>query len=243
LWYSHCITDYSKYLSLFASAKMQKAIGEASVRYLYFPKAPGRIKEQIPDVRLVAILREPVSRLYSHYCMNVQYQLEPLSLPDAIAAEKSRRDMKWGWDWHYVNVGLYGEQLKRYFDLFDREQIKIFLYEDFTKNPVAVFQEICRHIGVDDQFVPDMSYRGKSAYRPKNLMLDRWLHWPREIRPGLERFVPCKLPKSWLSRLEQWNSVPVPKLEAGLRKELSKLFRDDIKQLESLIDRKVPWYA
>ena len=243
LWYSHCVTDYAGYLSLFEPARNEKAIGEASVRYLYFPEAPRRIKEKLSNVRLIAILREPVSRLYSHYCMNVQYQFEPLSLPDAIAAESARRGSKWGWDWHYVNVGLYAQQLKRYFDIFPRDQIKIFLYDEFLENPGAVFQEMCRYLGVDDQFVPDMSGRGKVAYRPKNLALDQCLHWPRPDCTGIGRRVPRRLPKGILAWLERWNSAPVPKLDPGLRQDLSRLFHEDVRELEELLGRKIPWYA
>jgi hypothetical protein len=243
LWYSHCVTDYASYLSLFETVHTEKAIGDASVRYLYYPEAARRIKEAIPQVRLVAILREPVARLYSHYCMNVQFQFEPLSLREAIAAEECRRAANWGWDWHYVNMGLYSKQLKRYFDLFNREQIKVLLYDDFVKKPLAVVHEICRHIGVDDHFVPDMSSRSKVAYWPKNLALDQWLHWPRPSRIGIGRFVPRRLPKGILEWLERWNSAPIPKLDPGLRRDLSRLFHEDVRELEERLGRKIPWYA
>jgi hypothetical protein len=245
IWYSHCVTDYADYLALFKRQPKHKAVGEASVRYLYFPDAPHRIKETIPDVRLIVILREPVSRLYSHYCMNVQYQLEPLSLPEAIQAEESRRAANWGWDWHYVNAGLYAQQLKRYFELFPREQIKVFLYDEFVEKPLAVFQEICRHIGVDDQFVPDMSERGMVSRRPRNLTLARLLYWPVDARSGWERLIrhPQRLPGILLSLVERWNSQPIPRLDAALRDNLSASFREDVKELEELLGRKVPWYT
>lgn len=243
LIYRHCVLDHEAYVSLFDAVDDQRAIGEASVRYLYYPDAPARIREALPDVRLIAILREPVSRLYSHYCMNVQYQLEPLSLFDAIDAEESRRNANWGWDWHYVNVGRYGEQLGRYFETLDRRQLKVFLYDDFVERPLEVYNEVCRHIGVDDQFVPDMSERGKVAYRPNNLTLDRWLHWPNSVRARLQRHLPRRLVSGVISRLERWNRAPVPPLEPGVRRELSKLFRDDVERLEELLGRSIPWYS
>ena len=242
LFYRYSVTDYGEYLSLFESVGQQKAIGEASVRYLYYEEAPRRIKEKIPDVRLIVILREPVSRLYSHYCMNVQYQLEPLSLPEAMAAEKARRDANWGWDWHYANVSLYFKQIKRYLDLFGRDQVKVFLYDDFVDKPLAVYQEICRHIGVSDRFVPDMSRRGMVSYRPKNFTLDRWLHWPNRARTLLRHYFP-RITGSAISRLGRWNSGPVPRLDAVLRKELIGLFREDVERLGQLLDRKIPWYV
>lgn len=243
LLYRHSVTDYEAYVSLFDGVGSEWAVGEASVRYLYYPEAPGRIHALLPDARLVAVLREPVSRLYSHYCMNVQYQLEPLDLQAAIEAEPSRREAAWGWDWHYVAIGRYAEQLDRYFALFDREQIKVVLYDDFVARPLDVFREICRHIGVDDGFVPDMSERGKVAYRARNLTLDRWLHWPNPLRASLERHFPRRLVSGAIGRLERWNSAPVPRLDRGLRTDLSRLFHEDVGHLEELLGRRIPWYA
>jgi hypothetical protein len=243
LLYRHSVTDYETYLALFEGVGSQRAVGEASVRYLYYPEAPGRIRALLPDARLVAVLREPVSRLYSHYCMNVQYQLEPLDLQAAIEAEPSRREAAWGWDWHYVAIGRYAEQLERYFALFDREQIKVVLYDDFVARPLDVFRDIGRHIGVDDGFVPDMSDRGKVAYRARNLTLDRWLHWPNPLRAGLERHLPRQLVSGAIGRLERWNSAPVPRLDRRLRSQLSGLFDADTRRLEDMLGRHLPWHA
>src|SRR5688572_7236816 len=138
LLYAYSVTDYDRYLSLFRDAPAGKVVGEASVRYIYHAQTAYRLKEKIPQARLVAVLRDPVSRLYSHYCMNVQYQLEPLGLEEALEAEAARCEAKWGYDWHYVGVGRYAEQLKRYYEVFDRSQIRVFLYDDFVKQPLPV---------------------------------------------------------------------------------------------------------
>lgn len=243
LIYADTVTDFDQYQALFHGVKNEKAVGEASVRYIYYPESAGRIRQAVPNARLVAVLREPVSRLYSHYCMNVQYQLEPLGLLDAVAAEPERRAANWGWDWHYVNMGLYARQLRHYFQTFDREQIKVFLYDDFVARPREVYADICRHIGVDPGFVPDMSQRGKVPYWPKHRGLDRWLHWPHQIRPGVGRFIPRWLPRSVVSRLEEWNSAPIPKLDKETQRQLAPNFHQDARELEELLGRKIPWYA
>jgi hypothetical protein len=242
LLYRHSVVTYDDYLAQFAAANGKRAIGEASVRYLYYEHCASRISAAMPDVKLIAILREPVSRLYSHYCMNVQYQLEPLSLRDAIAAEESRRAAQWGWDWHYVAVGRYAEQLKRYFAVFDRAQVKVFLYDELLQRPGETYQEVCRFLGIDDRFVPDMSDRGKVAARPRNRMLDRWLHWPNPVRARFQRQFPW-LASAVLPRLVQLNSGPVPPLDKASRNELAPLFRDEVKELEDVLGRRVPWYA
>jgi hypothetical protein len=241
LLYFHSVTDFAQYQALFRGAVSAKAVGEASVRYFYYPKAPRRIHATIPDVRLVVILRDPVSRLYSHHCMNLQYQLEPLGLREALAAEPARIRAGWGWDWHYVAVSRYAAQLRRYFELFDRQQIQVILYDDWAAHPLPTFQSICRHIGVSDGFTPDTSEREKVARRPRLLALDRWLHWPSTTRRVIERALPRPLWRPIAAQLSRWNSRPVPPLDDALRAELAPLFRDDIAELESLLARPIPW--
>ncbi|MEM9236955.1 MAG: sulfotransferase, partial [Verrucomicrobiota bacterium] len=185
LIYTRTITDEKQYESIFDKVATQSAVGEASVRYLYFPKAPERIHAKIPDVKMIAILRDPVARLYSHYCMNVQYQLEPLDLMEALEVEEIRREADWGWDWHYAAVGRYSEQLKRYYERFDPSQIKVFLHDDFVKDPLGTYKETCRFLGIDDSFDPNMSERGKVARRPRNKAIDRFIHWPNPMREKL----------------------------------------------------------
>jgi hypothetical protein len=237
----HSITDRDEYLALFDSAQGQKVIGEASVRYLYYEQAPRRIHAMIPDARMIAILREPVGRLYSHYCMNVQFHLEPLPLREALEAEEERRTAGWGWDWHYTAVSSYAIQVKRYLELFDRRQIRFFLYDEFQADPLHVFREACRHLGIDDSFVPDMSRRGKVAYRPKHPTLDRWLRWPNPLRERITQLVPAGVTGAVARRIKRWNSTRVPELERSLRDDLRAHFRDDIRELESLIGRKTGW--
>ena len=241
LHYFHTATTFEQYEALFRGVRAEKAVGEASVRYLYYPEAAPRIKALLPDVRLVAILREPVSRLYSHYCMNVQHQLEPLPLREALAAEPERIAAGWGWDWHYVAVSSYAAQIRRYLDLFDRSQLKILLHDDLVAQPQATFQAICRHLGINDRFEPDMSERGKVAHQPRLLAVDRWLHWPSRTRRALEKALPRRLWRPAFARLRRWNSLPAPPLDPGLRAELAPRFRDEVRELEELLGRSIPW--
>ena len=236
--YQYSVTDIDSYRSLFQEVSQEKAIGEASVPYLYFPQAAERIKKHIPDVRMIVVLRNPVDRLYSHYLMvREKYLLEPLRLAQAIAQEKERIRNNWGWDWHYVSMGMYYKQLKLYLDLFDREQIKIFLYEDFCLEPVKVVQEICRHISVDDRFIPDLSTRNKVSYASRSLMLNRLLNTPNRIRASLKRLLPKTAYKRFLSYGSSWNKVSIPPLAPDIRKRLKAVFREEIIKLQELIHR------
>jgi len=242
--YNWSRTDYAAYTALFDAAEPgHRAIGEGSVRYLYFPKAAAHIRETLPDVRLVAMLRDPVSRLYSHYNMNRQMQIEPLSLTKALEAEPERIAAGWGWDWHYKAASLYGAQLQRYYDLFPKEQIKVFLYDDFVADPVTVISEICAHIGVSPDFLPNMEERGMVTRLPRHLLLDRLLNWPSRGYYWLRRPAVRSATLPIIRRINAWNSQPIPKLAPELRQKISEEFRDDLAHLSDLIGRPVPWYA
>lgn len=242
LIYFHSINNMEDYLKQFEHWQGEPVVGDASVRYLYKKAAAQRIKDRVPDAKMVAVLREPVSRLYSHFCMNKQYQIEPLDLMDAIAAEPDRIRDEWGWDWHYVNIGLYSDQIRRFYSLFDKEQLKIFLYDDFQRDPGAVVKEICRFVGVDDNFAPDMSKKGKVAYLPKNLAFDRWLNRDNWSRRLLEKPMSWRVRSKYKSVLMALNSKPVPKLDARIKLELEKTFYQEVQNLEDLLGRKIPWY-
>ena len=242
LIHRHTINTFSDYVSLFHDADDELAVGEASVRYLYFPDAPKKIADVLDQPKMIAILREPVSRMYSHYCMNRQFLLEPLdNFESALEAESQRQREGWGWDWHYASVSRYADQIRRYFDLFGRENLKVILYDEYCAEPLSVFHDICRYLGVSDDFVPDMARRGKVAYEPINAGVERWLHWPNPNRERLEKLLPRSLRRALMTRISEFNRRPAPRLKDELRSKLLELFRDDIQQLESLIGRPTGW--
>jgi hypothetical protein len=245
LLYSYTVTDFNDYTGLFEAPAGARAIGEASVRYLYTPGTAARIRACVPDARLVILLRDPVTRLYSHYCMNRQYGLEPLALLDAVAREDERVAARWGYDWHYTRVSRYSSQLLSYLAEFPREQVGIFLYEDFARNPVKLVQEICGFLEVDRRFVPDVSLRMKGAYRPRSHALDGWINPPgREGRRRCaERFnlLPAPLRRRILGALNRLNRAPVAPLAAAERRELRSLFSDEIERTSELLGRRLGW--
>ena len=236
--YKYSITDIERYQALFREVSDEKAIGEASVRYLYFPQAAARIKKYIPKVKLVVMLRNPIDRLYSHYLMmREKYNFEPLSLAKALEQENERIRNNWGWDWHYTQLGMYYRQLKCYVDLFEREQIKIFLYENFCLDPVGVVQDIYRHIGVDSSFIPEMSQRSKESGRSRNHSLNHLLNEPNRIRSSFQRVLPKPVYNWIVSYGNRWNRIPIVPMATENRQNLKGLFREDIAKLQSLIDR------
>lgn len=237
LLFKFSITTWPEYVALFAGATSEKAVGEASVRYLYVPEAAAGIRARLPDVRLIAVLREPVSRLYSHYWMNRQFQLEDLELEEALAAEPERIRAGWGYDWHYAGVSSYAGQIERLLETFGRERVAIFLYDELSAEPREVYRRVCRFLGVADDFRPDLRERAKAAYRPRFLTLDRLLHHPNPVRSAGLRLLRPERFEALRKRVRRWNSAPVPPLDAARREHLKKPFRADVERLEQLLGK------
>lgn len=241
LLYNWSAVGEEEYAALFRGVTNQRAIGEASVRYLYFGEAVDRISTQIPSVRLVAILREPVGRMFSHYNMNVQKQIEPLGFMEALEMEPDRIAQDWGWDWHYCSVSSYSTQVKRYFDRFGKDAVAVYLYDDFVKDPLRVISEICGHIGVDPNFKPDMEKRGKVAYRPFSRPLDKALNWPGPVKDTMQRLGLGRPVRAFATRATKLNYVPAKTLDPKLKKALSRRFAAEVRDLSDLLGREVPW--
>jgi hypothetical protein len=150
----------------FAAAHPASTAGEATPNYLYHRDVPDRIAEVLPDVRLVAVLRDPVDRAWSHYWMNVQKGRERLSFEDALAAEPERLAAEAApWRWAYVDRGHYVEQLRRYEERFGRDRMHVLLFDDMRADAAAAYGGVCRFLGIDDAEVPEEVGRPANAYR------------------------------------------------------------------------------
>jgi len=129
---------------------------EASPYYIYHPLAAERIAEHFPEIKLIALLRNPIDRAYSNYHMNFDLDVEHLpTFEEAIAAEPERLagevekiiadpDHSLFNHMHlsYLNQGIYVDQLERWFSIFPREQVLVVQSERFYKEMADVYGEI-----------------------------------------------------------------------------------------------------
>lgn len=118
--------------------------GEATPYYLFHPLAAQRLASILPEAKLIALLRNPVDRAYSHYQHNVRRNREPLTFADAVAAEPRRLageadaisgDPGYSSYAHrhysYVARGEYAGQLARFTRHFDKTSLIVLKSEDF----------------------------------------------------------------------------------------------------------------
>ena len=222
------IADYE---ALFADAGDARAVGEASPIYLECPQAPGRIRATLPDVRLVCCLRHPVERAYADYLMYLWRRgrrFEPARdlTPDAVWA---RPDSRW------MDVSRYHDQLARYYEIFPRDRIHVFLFDDLKRSTVDAVQGVYRFLAVDPSVVPDLETAHNVGGVPASRALESVLT-NRGLRAVVEPWIP-KRAADWVRRIRTSNMRKAPSLPPELRKELTSRFRDDILSTSLLIGR------
>jgi Sulfotransferase family len=207
------VTTLDGYQAQFRACAHAMAIGEASPLYLYSPKAPGCIRQFVPEAKLIAILRNPISRAYSAFLHLVRDGREPVTdFGEALRREEQRIADRWEHIWHYKRMGLYYEQLSKYFEVFDRSQIRVYLYSDFRNDPLGVLRDVFRFLGVDEGFVPDTSAQHNVATVPLDrrppLPPDLWMELHEVFRADV-----LKLQDLIGRDLSRWLSTPLDRFE------------------------------
>ena len=135
-------------------------VGEASPGYLFHPQAPQRAGQVLSGVRLIALLRDPVDRAFSHYQHEVALGREALSFEEALAQENERMagelarmeadpryfSHAW-WNHTYRARGHYAEQLERWLAVFPREQLLVIASEELATEPAATYARVLDFLG------------------------------------------------------------------------------------------------
>ena len=130
------------YLDHFSKVTTEPAVGEFSVSYLGGGAATAeRIHEFSPDMKLIAVFRDPVHRAWSHYRWLQQLGKCDLTFSEALKTDK-----------HIVNDSMYFKNLSCYFDRFNRDNILIIRFEDIKNDPLSVQQNVYDFLGVDGNF-------------------------------------------------------------------------------------------
>jgi len=225
------VRSFDAYEASFAGASNETAIGEVSPQYFRCPNAAQRIRDCIPNAKLILSLRNPAERAFSGFMMRTRRGEAVKGFYEELTRQSS-----------HVKESFYYRRLKRYLDLFPRAQIKIYIFEEFKQDPAGTIMNLYDFLGVDTSFVPDTSVRHNPGAIPKIRLLNRLFYNPTLINVA-KSVVPEGLQLK-LKQAQQLNLRTAPKLPPDLRSKLLGIYRDDILQLEALLDRDLSiWYG
>lgn len=227
------VTSETDYRLLFRFADGKKRIGEISNSYLYSHTAADEINKRLKDVKLIAILRNPVDRAYSHYQANIRDGRALLPFRQELEKDIAKPEKGWGKSHLYIELGMYTAQIKRYKELFSPEQLLILFFDDLKKNTPAVIDSVFKHLHL--QNIPvNYEERHNEARTPKNKRLIHLL-----TQTGLKRRVFRMLPVSIQSPVKSmfFKEGKSEKMSHEDRAWLTEIFRDEIRKLESEMNR------
>lgn len=174
-----------------------KMTGEATPYYVFYPPAAPRIKAELPDIKLIVLLRDPVDRAFSSYNTRKWHENETAnSFEEAIALEEERLKgerekmeqnpdyYSWNYRWYsYLARGIYADQLEHYFQYFDKSNILILNSEDYFKDHLTTLKKVYEFLGVPyfeptnlevknsrkaEKINPETRLRLKEYFRPHN---------------------------------------------------------------------------
>ncbi|HEX6105203.1 MAG TPA: sulfotransferase domain-containing protein [Gemmatimonadales bacterium] len=177
---------------------------DATPYYMMHPLAPQRAAALLPDVKLIAVLRNPVDRAFSHYQHEVRGGREPLSFAEALDREAERLEGEedrlrhepayYSWNHHryaYTRRGVYVEQLRRWAEHYPRSRLMVLQSERMFRDPRAASAAVYRFLGLrpheleryetflpgkyDRGMPPELRERLARFFEPHNRELYRWL--------------------------------------------------------------------
>jgi Sulfotransferase family len=231
------VKDRAEYEALYADVNGERAVGDASPAYLTSPVAAGRIHDAVPGARIVAVLRNPVERAYSHFLDNVQSGWEPeRDFERVLDLREMRARERWWRKWDYVGNGLYGEQLQRYFERFPPQRIRIYLHEDLQRDRPGVLRDLLGFLEVDPSAELDLSRRHNVSGVPRNALVASLVSGPNPARRLLKPLLPARLRTRIRADVERRN-LHRPEMPAAARSRLIEVYREDVERVEALIGR------
>lgn len=234
---SNAITDIDQYQNIFSGAPSNAKIGEASTIYLYENSTAERIHYYTPDARLIAVLRNPVDRAYSHFQNFRRDGLEPLKdFTQAVRQEALRTKENWFPTYYYIDTGFYARQLKNYMQFFKRSQVKVFLYEDLQQVD-SLLRETCAFIGVD----PAFQFNTNARFNISGKIRFPWMYKSLKNARALKNLLRKNLsPRIWGAFKNTYDKVIMSGNEPighEIKNHLIEVYREDILNLQNLIGR------
>lgn len=231
---------WEDYIDLFKGVKNEKVLGEASTSYLhYYRTAAPLIYKSNPEAKILIILRNPVDRAFSAYWHMIRDKRETLSFEDALKSEENRKKENFAGLWFYTEVGFYYNQVKEYLNTFDKNSVKICLFDDFDKNPKQVIDDIFRFLGVDDNFNPNINIKHNTSKLSKFGTLNRFFNdYDHPLKKVLRPIFFNTVGRDNTDRLFHYTRDKFRlKMKPETRRYLNELYREDILKLQELIGR------
>jgi len=227
------IDTIKKYHSLFDDNSESKLKGEGSVSYLFYKNVPQKIKTYNPEAKIIIMLRDPIDRAFSHYLMDYRLGLVSDSFEDIIDQKSVHKDAKLFYQ-QYIELSEYANQVKRYLDVFNEQDILFIEYEDLKMDVLGIVKKTYLFLGVNKVYEPDVNKKHNTYTMPKNSVI-RFIYSFVILRNILSFFFPKNLVNRIRAALFKNDKKPV--LLDETRNRLKRFFTKDINALGEMLNK------
>lgn len=230
------INDYTSH---FKGASTHQHVGEISPSYLYFSETAEAIQQTLGAIKIVVILRNPISKAHSQYMHLVRDNREQLEFYDALMTEASRRAAGWSDFWRYAGSSLYSSKLEHFLNVFGQENVKTIFFEELIKQPTRVLHALCDFLEISSE--PFAQLSSNQAFNPSGKPKSRRLA-SLLARPSFAKtIVKTALPGTVLAKIRAMNTGAKGEVDEHSRTYLEQYFAEDLKRLEDILERPLPW--
>jgi len=232
------IRDKKKYLHLFAEGKNFKYIGEASPTYLDDPEAALLIHQVSPKSKIIICLREPVERAYSQYLM-----LQGLGRSNLNFREQLQKELIKNPEINLPNLrlqaGFYSKWITIYLNIFEKNQVKILIFEEFIQNPKQTIEEILCFLNLNNTLA-DFSPEVHNPYGVIKGPIARKIRQSKIVHT-ISNKIFSKPQKDFLKEKLIFSEKSKPLIDEESRDKLIEYYCEDVHILETILKRKLPW--
>ena len=226
------IDTIEKYNSLFEREDVILR-GDSSVSYLFYEDVPHKIFTYNPDAKIIIMLRNPIDRAFSHYLMDYSLGLISESFETIIQKQSKHKNANLFYQ-QYIQVSEYSKQIKRYLEVFFKDNIHFIDYEDFKNDTSDVVSSVFLFLGVNDDFQPYLKKKYNTYTAPKNSLI-RYVYSFVAFRKMVANILSKNLTKTIRNLL--FRSDKKPQLPELTRNFLKKHFESDVRELSELLNK------
>jgi len=233
------IRNKKKYLDLFKNVKDEKIIGESTPNYLADPDAPKLIHQVSPEAKILISLRNPIERLFSHYLM-----YRGVGRIKASFSELIEKESKHEFDYRKFRLSLkssfYSNDVKRYIDIFGKDQVKIIFFEDLIKDTKGVLKDILKFLNVSYS-VENFEAEAHNPHSEARGEISKKIYTDMTVRKFVKSGIMPVSVRRFLRHKVFMKKQPKQKIDETDRHILEKFYNDDVQKLKNLLGSELPW--
>lgn len=218
------------------------AIGDVSPSYFYYDEvACRRIRDELGNVRIIILLRDPVGKAFSQYMHLVRDNRETLEFDAALEAEPERARRGYAALWRYAESSLYADRLERFLEAFGPERVRVELFQDFTTSPEGTMRRLFEFLEIDTDFRPQVTRVYNRSGRPRSKRLATFIARPNPVATLARKALPKPVTESVRTFLLRANTGVKGEISEASRSRLRNATRADVERVKGILGRDPGW--